>query len=65
MRQQSTFFFCAVLTCLQAASVSGADAPAASYGISVKRFGAVGDGKAKDTAALQNAIDAAHEAGGG
>ena len=31
----------------------------------VRDFGAAGDGRAKDTAAVQRAVDAAHAAGGG
>jgi polygalacturonase len=31
----------------------------------VREFGAVGDGRAKDTAAIQKAVDACHRAGGG
>ena len=36
-----------------------------SQGYSVREFGAAGDGKVKDTQAIQAAIDAAHNAGGG
>ncbi|MCX5660002.1 MAG: right-handed parallel beta-helix repeat-containing protein [Planctomycetota bacterium] len=40
-------------------------APASDTPYSVHRFGAKGDGKADDTAAIQKAIDAEAEAGGG
>lgn len=41
------------------------EAVAKDLGLDVRRFGAVGDGKTKNTAALQRAIDTASAAGGG
>jgi len=43
--------------------LAAADAPAAPF--NVRQFGATGDGHAKDTAALQKALDACAAAGGG
>ena len=40
-------------------------AMAAQADFNVRAFGAKGDGAAKDTAAIQRAVDAAHAAGGG
>ena len=45
-------------TFLAAMVAQGAD-------FNVRAFGAKGDGAAKDTAAIQRAVDAAHAAGGG
>ena len=49
------------------ATLVAAEVPAPSPGgpFDVRGFGALGDGKALDTAALQGAIDACHRAGGG
>jgi polygalacturonase len=48
-----------------ATPAGAADAPAGPGAFDVRAFGATGDGKTLDTAALQAAIDACHRAGGG
>src|SRR5512143_1425397 len=48
------------------APATAADAPTGSRGpFDVRDFGAAGDGRTLDTAALQGAIEACHRAGGG
>ncbi|MBI4580299.1 MAG: glycoside hydrolase [Planctomycetes bacterium] len=57
----------AMLSCLNAFALAQGPAsrPAADPFYSVARFGAVGDGRTMNTAAIQSAIDAAAAAGGG
>ncbi len=57
----------AALTGIPALGVAGTTHPAASSEafFDIRRYGAVGDGKALDTKAIQAAIDAAERAGGG
>ena len=50
---------------VRADPAAGAETLGPAAGFSVKDFGVIGDGRAKDTQAIQQAIDAAHRAGGG
>ena len=50
---------------LWAAEMPTSTAPATSISFNVRDFGATGDGHAKDTGALQKALDACAAAGGG
>ncbi len=54
----------ALMAMLGCTGYSGAEA-ISSYGYNIRDFGAVGDGRTKDTGAVQAAIDACHQARGG
>ncbi|MDB4743669.1 glycosyl hydrolase family 28 protein [Planctomicrobium sp.] len=52
-------------TCTAQDAVAGGSDTRKTKVINIKRFGAVGDGVAIETLAIQNSIDACHDAGGG
>lgn len=53
------------LLCFLVCTVTTFGNPAESSVLNVRNFGAIGDGETKDTAAIQKAIDACAQAGGG
>jgi len=61
---QSTPLIAAAFATVHQTPVLAADVPSETPNFNVRRFGAKGDGQAKDTEAVQRAIDAAGRDGG-
>ncbi|TWU32509.1 glycoside hydrolase family 28 protein [Novipirellula artificiosorum] len=67
MRIATVVLLCVVGSPLHGAqdSVADSDEPSVTQVINIKSFGAIGDGVAMETEAVQKTIDACHDAGGG
>jgi polygalacturonase len=62
---EKLLLLCLTLVLTSCQATPGTGAPGARKTFSVREFGALADGKTKDTAAFQKALDAAGTAGGG